>query len=267
MRLGAARVLIVVSLALAGIAAPALGATTDVAKVRACRQIRAVGDGTTLTTTEKRALREAVTTLQTSRSDGAARVARRLNAANDKGADRQEKVLDSTREWCGGLGTATTLPPALRTFEPQHFEGTRGGFVPLAFAADQAAIARIVANVGARVAVESSDVAGRRIATLVDTDGPYDGLRPLNFEVGTDPTQLEIDHEGTWSIDILPLASAPEVSTPGTYEGVGDSVLVIKGNPSRAHSMLPRRRADSEWTRTDAFAPGSSTPTRRTPPR
>lgn len=67
----------------------------------------------------------------------------------------------------------------------------------------------------------------------MNTTAPYDGVRPLDFLDGQHTVRFEISASGSWTIEIIPLTSAPRVQVPGTYEGTGDEVLIIAGDPDK----------------------------------
>ena len=95
---------------------------------------------------------------------------------------------------------------------------------------DMPAIVHIRGNAEGRYfGVRSLDASNESIELLVNTTDPYDGLRPLDFSVGEHTSRFEVSAVGAWTIEILPLASAPRLEVPGRYEGSGDSVVVLTG--------------------------------------
>jgi hypothetical protein len=56
--------------------------------------------------------------------------------------------------------------------------------------------------------------------------GAYQGTRLTNAWGDTDLVMLQITTDGNWTVLVEPLASAPRIPESGTYEGVGDAVLI-----------------------------------------
>ncbi|MBI2837349.1 MAG: IPT/TIG domain-containing protein [Acidobacteria bacterium] len=69
---------------------------------------------------------------------------------------------------------------------------------------------------------------GYDVDLLVDAAGPYDGIRPLDFE-GTHAGRFAVTAITAWTIDILPVSSAHSLPVPGSYAGIGDDVLALSG--------------------------------------
>jgi hypothetical protein len=224
-------------------------AHADFDKDRACAQLRKLDDVTTLTTTQKKTLARTIETLDGSHSLGAAQVVRQLRTANRRGSNALAAAIRDASGWCVGRPNATTPAPTT-SFPPQHLEDDEPGVFPLQIPNDAAAIAEIVVNGGGDLEVASLDAKGQRISTLVSTVAPYNGARPLNFEVGNDPLQLQVLHHGRWSIDVLPVGAAPQLSAPGTYLGSGDGVFAIVGSAKQARFEAPG--ADGSF-RVDAY--------------
>ncbi len=115
----------------------------------------------------------------------------------------------------------------------QHFEGSGDGELALLPGTVGAALARIAVADLQRFTVVAFDVDGKPLGTVVDTTHPYTGSRPLNFEAGPPAVRLQVTTDGDWTIDVADLDEAPRVSAPGHYEGVGDQVLIVGGDPTR----------------------------------
>ena len=116
----------------------------------------------------------------------------------------------------------------------QHFEGTGDGEVTLLPGTVGAALARIAVADLQQFTVEAFDADGRPLGTVVDTIHPYTGSRRLNFEAGPPAVRLQVTTDGVWTIDVTDLDDAPRVTAPGHYEGVGDQVLIVGGDPTHA---------------------------------
>lgn len=83
-------------------------------------------------------------------------------------------------------------------------------------------------------AVLARDDSGNRIEALVNTTEPYTGIVPIDLPPRTNTTLLEIKATGNWSIQLYSIGAAQRAEVPGTFEGEGDNVLWIEGDPSRA---------------------------------
>lgn len=73
-------------------------------------------------------------------------------------------------------------------------------------------------------AVTGYDAFGNYTELFVNTTDPYSGYV---LDPGQDTRKLEIDSEGNWTVRILPLATAPIISSGDTYRGNGDGVFII----------------------------------------
>lgn len=97
---------------------------------------------------------------------------------------------------------------------------------------------------------------GYDVDLLVNTTGPYDGIRPLDFE-GTHAGRFAVTAIAAWTIEILPLSSAHSLPVPGSYAGIGDDVLAlsgampdtaaISGNAAARYFGIDSYRAAGEW--------------------
>ncbi|MCL4257650.1 MAG: hypothetical protein KJZ53_03865, partial [Anaerolineales bacterium] len=112
--------------------------------------------------------------------------------------------------------TPTPLP------EPVVYEGIGDSVIDVS-KSDEAMIVHITGNAGGRYfGVTSFDANGNQVDLLVNTTDPYDGYRPLDFRRNEWTTRFQIQAEGAWKIEILPLLSARQLVIPGVIEGVGD---------------------------------------------
>lgn len=118
--------------------------------------------------------------------------------------------------------TPTPLP------EPILLEGSGDTVVDVDWVFGPA-IAVIRGNSGSRhFAVTSLDRSNNTIDLLVNTTEPYDGMRPINF-TSQEVARFEVSADGSWSIEIRPLAMADALTVPGTFEGSGDHVFLLEG--------------------------------------
>jgi hypothetical protein len=88
------------------------------------------------------------------------------------------------------------------------------------------------------------DPTGEQIDLLVNTIGPYDGVRPIDFVEGENTARFQVESSAEWTIEVLPITEVRREQVPGTFSGVGDNVVFIDGgtpdllkaNASTAHS-------------------------------
>ena len=83
-------------------------------------------------------------------------------------------------------------------------------------------------------AVIARDDSGTRIGALVNTTEPYRGIVPVDLPPRTNTTLLEISASGSWSIQLYSIGAAQKAKVPSIFEGEGDNVLWIEGDPTRA---------------------------------
>ena len=89
---------------------------------------------------------------------------------------------------------------------------------------------------GSNFIVQNYDSGGQLIDLLVNTIGSYSGRIEMDFIVGQDTSMIQVQASGPWSITITPYQDAllDMVSVPGTYQGNGDNILYLGGDPSIA---------------------------------
>ena len=73
-----------------------------------------------------------------------------------------------------------------------------------------------------------------RVGALVNTTEPYEGRVALNTTEGTEVGFLEITATGSWEIEVLSFVHARQVDLPGSIDGSGDDVVILRGEPSTA---------------------------------
>ena len=92
------------------------------------------------------------------------------------------------------------------------------------------AIAHVVGNAaGVYFGVTNYGADGELIDLLVNVTDPYDGIRPLDFMEDEHTTRFEVEASGDWSITVMSLFEARQLSVPGVIEGVGDDVFLLAG--------------------------------------
>ena len=99
---------------------------------------------------------------------------------------------------------------------------------------NQAAVLRTTYQGSENFVVTGYDASGDLGPLFVNTIGNYDGVRLFDVDADTSASRLQVQASGPWTITINPLMSAPTEKSPGTYNGTGDTVLLIKGSPAIA---------------------------------
>jgi len=100
---------------------------------------------------------------------------------------------------------------------------------------DRPALLVIQGNQQARhFAVIGYTASRERTGVLVNTTDPYSGIVPLDLPPTENTALLEVSATGSWSIDVYPIGAAQQVEVPGSFDGEGDRVLWIDGEPSTA---------------------------------
>jgi predicted small lipoprotein YifL len=130
--------------------------------------------------------------------------------------------------------TSTSTPTPTPVPEPLVYTGSGDAVVDLD-RPNEASLIHIAGNAaGHHFAVKSYDSVGNYLELLVNTTEPYNGTRPLDFMADEYATRLEITASGDWAVTISPLVLISVLDVPGTYEGEGDDVIFLNGNPDLA---------------------------------
>lgn len=124
--------------------------------------------------------------------------------------------------------TETAAPPT-PTPEPIVLTGSGNDVVDFE-KFEGAAIARITHNGEGNFSIVTYDEAGEYLALLVNHIGDYQGVRPIDFKNDERATRFQVESEGDWTIEIVPVAGAEVLRVPGEFEGSGDNVYVIGGD-------------------------------------
>lgn len=116
--------------------------------------------------------------------------------------------------------------------EYQSYRGTGDSVVDIDPYTGPAAVHVVGNDSGRHFAVKSYGPGNEEIDLLVNTTEPYDGSRPINFV--EEATRLQVTATGEWRIEVIPLTASMyalqyHVEVPGTEEGTGDDVLVLRG--------------------------------------
>ncbi len=68
--------------------------------------------------------------------------------------------------------------------------------------------------------------------TSLDTEGPYEGVLPLDFFRDKYTTHISVQAAGPWRIEIRPLDMIERLTVPGRLEGRTDRVIRLEGEPA-----------------------------------
>jgi len=128
---------------------------------------------------------------------------------------------------------ATSLPPSpAPPPAPIHLSSSGDDVIDLQ-RLPGAALVHIVGNNsgGHLFAVTAFGENGEILDLLVNTNSPYDGVRPLDFYQDQHTTRLEVKATGDWVVDITGIDDGQRVEAPGSFDGSGDNVLILAGKP------------------------------------
>lgn len=121
--------------------------------------------------------------------------------------------------------TPTEPPP------PQAFSGNGDDVVTI----DEVgpAVVDLTYSGGSNFIVTSYDSGGQQIDLLVNTIGSYNGRVELDFYDDENTAMLEIKASGPWTVIVTPLGEAGlrVATSPGTFNGSGDDVILLSGDP------------------------------------
>lgn len=95
-------------------------------------------------------------------------------------------------------------------------------------------IATMTHSGSANFAVWSLDENLNQTDLLVNEIGSYAGTVPFNLEVGTRITAFEISADGPWTVTLRDLLSVREAPQGASTTGLGDDVLVYRGDATVA---------------------------------
>ena len=125
----------------------------------------------------------------------------------------------------------TTLPTSTPVrFDPIRVTG-RGDDVVTIDKPDIPAIVEITHQGSSNFVVTNFDHSGERIELLVNEIGAYSGTRPIDFAQSEWTNRLEIQADGSWTVEVKPMSSAKTVLVPtSNLSGKGDSVILLAGS-------------------------------------
>ena len=137
------------------------------------------------------------------------------------------------------IPTPTLTPKPTRTFTPKPTATPLPEPILLTGSGDdivdfenpfEFAIVKITGNASSRhFAIINYGSDGTKYDLLVNTTDSYEGIRPLDFYQDQHTTRFEVTATGEWSIEILPIIEARDLTVPGTVDGSGDDVIRLSG--------------------------------------
>lgn len=149
-------------------------------------------------------------------------------SAIGNGSSRGSTGSSSSNNRPSSVTNRPTATPV--TFDPIRLNGRGDDVVRLA-KPNVPAIVRLVHQGSSNFVVINYDDNGNRIHLLVNEIGSYAGIRPLDFSDGEQTSRLEIQADGSWTVEVKPLSAAQRVSVPTTsLGGSGDTVLLLTGS-------------------------------------
>lgn len=139
------------------------------------------------------------------------------------------------------IPTLTPRPTATKTPIPEPFNLSGSGdsvvdvkkwFGP--------ALVKITHTGFGNFTVKNYSASGDTIDLLVNEIGNYIGTRPIDFYDKQETARFEINADGAWNIQVMPLQYVRKEAIPGGISGNGDDVIAIVGdNPDLIKSNYP----------------------------
>lgn len=149
-----------------------------------------------------------------------------ISSVPTSAADQEIKGFTLTPTVSGEESNASDLTPNPIVV----LSGIGDDIVELDLPEDFVGVIHVIGNeIGGEFTIRNFDLDGELIGLLVQTDEPYDGIRPLDFLNTEDTGSLEIQGEGDWVIEIIDIFEAPFLDMPGNLTQSGDYVLVLGG--------------------------------------
>lgn len=161
-------------------------------------------------------------------------------AGNDDGGDTTDLVAGGTNttpvteadeppatsEARAAATTSTTTTSTTRqSWEGFTLTGRGADVVDLVVPDGDAAVLNITHQGSSNFAITGYDASGEYLDLLVNEIGNYEGSRPVNLVDGDTVAELEIEADGEWTIEVVPLVSLPVSGDQVT--GHGDQILVV----------------------------------------
>jgi len=130
--------------------------------------------------------------------------------------------------------TTTTAAPTTTVPAPNVYAGSGDSVLDIEKPDDEVLIYVRGNFARSHFAVTGYGSDGEQTELFVNTTGPYEGVRALDFKQGQETIRLEINASGSWRVEIRSLLSARTVEVGDIIKGDGDDVFLIEGTPDTA---------------------------------
>jgi len=144
--------------------------------------------------------------------------------------------------------TNTPVPTFTNTPEPQPIVLTGSGDAIVDLNKwDGPAVLKPSYSSGGNFAIINYGADNERIDLLVNTIGAYTGT--IFFDLGENTTRFEVKASGPWQLTIQPFTPdyVRSVQAPGTIQGIGDDVIVIKSELTPDTLIVDASTANSNF--------------------
>lgn len=119
--------------------------------------------------------------------------------------------------------------------EPITLSGSGDDVVPVSKGIGPA-VAHITGNASKRYfGVTGYDSQQQMLDLLVNETDPYEGIRPVDFDVGDQTALFEVKATGSWKIELRSLSTTRSLAYGAAISGSGDEVIRLLGAPKTLH--------------------------------
>jgi hypothetical protein len=147
--------------------------------------------------------------------------------------------------------TNTPKPTATKTPlpEPITLEGTGDQVLDIEKSWDGPSILEIENNGSSNFVVKNYDTYGNYLDLLVNEIGRYNGKLLMDLRNNENTSRFEVKSSGTWTIKVMPFDPQylETFKIPGTYEGLGDNILILEGKPDIGLFSTTERENFAVW--------------------
>ena len=160
-------------------------------------------------------------------------------------ADSGGSDFSSTNRQGINSGSSNVDRPTYPTFSPINLSG-RGDDVISVNKPAGPALAHISTSAPeGNFSVWNLDDNGQNIDLLVNEIGRYSGIRLIDFRDRENTARFEINADGPWKIEVIPVTAAKKANVPGKVNGSGDDVVLLRG--SRPDTATINHSGDSNF--------------------
>lgn len=139
-----------------------------------------------------------------------------------------------------------TPQPSVTTFDPIAIAGEGKQVEEFTIPEGSAAVANITHDGESNFIVNTVDNTGDQVDGLVNEIGAYSGT--VFIEPSDDqPVAFEIDADGAWTIDVVPIADAPAWDPSTTLEATGDAVYRVEPASAGLETLQLTYEGDSNF--------------------